>query len=278
MGQKGPHSRREETAITRISVAGFKSISQEQAIEIRPLTILAGANSSGKSSMMQPLLLLKQTLEETYDPGALLLHGPNVKFTSVDQVLSRMGRGKTSGMLVLGISVGSDLTLTLFFHRQPTGGIDIQRMSCLDRGETTSLSLGMTHEEILSAVPSHVRALLEGMPKIVGENSQLTVARDRCFLEIAFKSGDRQVGFHSHIRSVSPRFVIEPDIRRVIHLPGLRGNPERTYPVAAVGATFPGTFEKYVASVIAQWQAKRNEKELERLSKDLEELGLTWKV
>ena len=41
----------------------------EQTIEIRPLTLLAGANSSGKSSMMQPLLLLKQTLEAPYDPG-----------------------------------------------------------------------------------------------------------------------------------------------------------------------------------------------------------------
>ena len=46
--------------ITKITVGGFKSIAQEQTIEIRPLTILAGANSSGKSSMMQPLLLLKQ--------------------------------------------------------------------------------------------------------------------------------------------------------------------------------------------------------------------------
>src|SRR5207249_5386506 len=54
-------------------------------------------------------LLLKQTLEETYDPGALLLHGPNVKFTFVDQLLSRMGRGKTSDTLVLGITVGSNL-------------------------------------------------------------------------------------------------------------------------------------------------------------------------
>ena len=35
--------------ITAISVAGYKSIYDEQRIEIRPLTILAGANSSGKS-------------------------------------------------------------------------------------------------------------------------------------------------------------------------------------------------------------------------------------
>ena len=49
--------------ITRIAVEGFKSIAKRQSIDIAPLTILAGANSSGKSSIMQPLLMLKQTLE-----------------------------------------------------------------------------------------------------------------------------------------------------------------------------------------------------------------------
>src|SRR5277367_3156024 len=75
--------------ITRIAVEGFKSIVTRQEIEIRPLTILAGANSSGKSSIMQPLLMLKQTLEASYDPGPLKLDGPNVTFSSSDQFLSR---------------------------------------------------------------------------------------------------------------------------------------------------------------------------------------------
>src|SRR3954468_13534084 len=78
-------------ALSRITVAGFKSIGPERSIEVRPLTLLAGANSSGKSSIMQPLLLLKQTLEAPYDPGALLLNGPDVKFTTLDQMLSHAG-------------------------------------------------------------------------------------------------------------------------------------------------------------------------------------------
>src|SRR6266702_178179 len=79
-----------EGAITEVQVAGFKSISEEQRIEVRPLTVLAGANSSGKSSMMQPLLLLKQTLEAPYDAGAIFPNGPNLKFTLTDQLLSRL--------------------------------------------------------------------------------------------------------------------------------------------------------------------------------------------
>jgi predicted ATPase len=72
--------------ITELRVKGFKSIATEQRLAIRPLTILAGANSSGKSSMMQPALLIKQTLESSYDPGALSINGPNVKMTEFRQL------------------------------------------------------------------------------------------------------------------------------------------------------------------------------------------------
>src|SRR5271167_2396479 len=91
-----PAIRQEPPAIAEIRVAGFKSISDEHRIEIRPLTILAGANSSGKSSIMQPLLLLKQTLEATFDPGSLMLDGPILKFTLADQLLTRIGKHRSS--------------------------------------------------------------------------------------------------------------------------------------------------------------------------------------
>ena len=78
---------REPVRIEELSVEGFKSIDGPLKLGIRPLTILAGANSSGKSSAIQPLLMMKQTLEATYDPGPLLLSGPNVNFTSVQQFL-----------------------------------------------------------------------------------------------------------------------------------------------------------------------------------------------
>lgn len=47
----------------KISVAGYKAISEERSVELNGLTILSGANSSGKSCFMQPILLVKQTLE-----------------------------------------------------------------------------------------------------------------------------------------------------------------------------------------------------------------------
>ena len=70
------------SAISAISIKGFKSFLDEQSIEIRPLTLLVGVNSSGKFSSIQPLFLMKQTLDDPFDRGALKLSGPHVRLTS----------------------------------------------------------------------------------------------------------------------------------------------------------------------------------------------------
>jgi len=262
--------------ITHITVAGYKSISQEQNIEIRPLTILAGANSSGKSSIMQPLLLLKQTLEASYDPGALLLNGPNVRFTSVDQLLSYISKGKRTDTFSVGVRVGSG-TLTTCFNRQPGKGLEIQQMTYGNEQERAILRLGMTHDEILSVALPYYKNLYEAVSRARKVKPEWVVVRNRCFLELTLRvEGEGEP--HLPLGGISPSAMVEPHIRRLIHLPGLRGNPERTYPVTAVGSTFPGTFEKYTASVIAQWQAEGNDDKLEQLNQDLKRLGLTWKI
>ncbi len=257
----------------KITVRGYKSIVDEQSIEIRPLTILAGANSSGKSSIMQPLLLLKQTLELPYDPqGALELSGPNVRFTSADELLSKRSKGFFVGLQIRSFKLG------LHFVKRDEGGFDIERMDYED-GPTDkgALHKNMNSEEVKSLLLRHHLLLPLPLGKEIQQSqSQGVIRRWRCFLYAALLTAG---GHESELNRFLPGSVsvaIEP-LRRLIHLPGLRGNPERTYPVTGVGPTFPGTFEKYTASVIAVWKYKDKEK-LVKLSRDLETLGLTWKV
>ena len=47
----------------KLSIKGFKSIHEIKEFSFLPLTMLTGINSSGKTSLVQSLLLLKQTLE-----------------------------------------------------------------------------------------------------------------------------------------------------------------------------------------------------------------------
>ena len=63
---------------TEIGIENFKSFGKMQRIPLKPITLLYGPNSSGKSSLMQSLLLLKQTLEESGDDQIVLLPKGNL--------------------------------------------------------------------------------------------------------------------------------------------------------------------------------------------------------
>jgi len=58
-------------------IANFKGFDGEAVIPIKPITLIYGQNSSGKSSILQSLLLLRQTLQEAEDPATLLLSRGN---------------------------------------------------------------------------------------------------------------------------------------------------------------------------------------------------------
>lgn len=264
--------------ITRITVRGYKSLWEECSIEIRPLTILAGANSSGKSSIMQPLLMLKQTLDETYDPGALLLDGPHVRFTSAEQFLSNLLGQTPADSFTITLECDGEQSLSLTFKKRQRKAIELTEMRFGIDNQATVFRPGMTHEEIESVVPESVKHLRQQVSE--GEEKLLEwgVHRNRCFFELGLYPKDREGGFYRFTGGIAPATLLfVPHIRRIIHVPALRGNPERTYKTTAISDRFPGTFENYVASLVDHWQTS-NSPNLRRLGDTLEALGLTWKV
>lgn len=270
--------------ITSVGVAGYKSMPEETSIEIRPLTILCGANSSGKSSIMQPTLLLKQTLEATYDAGALLLNGPNVKFTSSGQFLSRV-KGTRPTSFSATIEIRGKRFVRLYFKRQRSG-MAIELMDYSNGGSERSIRPNMTTDEVKEGLEPQYRSMFDQLiqpsapliqPSAPRLELEWRISRNRCFLlpQIALKNAEAPflMGFDP-----TPATHIERCLRECIYLPGLRGNPERNYPVTAVGKTFPGPFQEYAASVIAQWQSEKNDDRLNALRDDLERVGLTSRV
>ena len=265
-------------AITKICVKGYKSISNEQSVEIRPLTILAGANNSGKSSIMQPLLLLKQTLEATSDPGPLLIGGPNVSFTLVDQMLSRIPGLASPTCFSVGLQLG-DTGLSITFSKQQGKGIDIESMSFSDKTETFDMRYGMSEDEIIKRVPEEYKIFSKRF-KMREQNIDMRwrVQRERCFL--SFQLGPRRKSLNEYRHAfygVSPSRQFVNPIKDIIHLPALRGNPKRTYQKASTGPDYPGTFEKYAASIVADWHTKKDARQTD-LGRALKEMGLTWKA
>lgn len=269
----GRRRRRESHGIDRVTVEGYKSLRTRQEIEIRPLTVLAGVNSSGKSSAMQPLLLLKQTLETPYDPGPLQLSGPNVDVTEIEQVLARgAGRSATVSEFTFGASVGGHDTQWTFGK---DGGGDLRVKEMVTTTETRAPRTVALREGMSSARLREVFPEIADFDLPKSMQGPLAVLRDRFSLLPSVRAGQDLIPlFFLPVGNEPAQF----ELTRVIHLPASRGNPRRTYRTVAVEDRFPGTFDTYTAGVIAAWQSRKQADKLDQLRTDLQELRLTWKV
>lgn len=255
-------------SLAEISIAGFKSIRAERKLALSALNIVAGANSSGKSSFMQPLLLLKQTLEAAYDPGPLLLDGPNVKFTELAQIFSK---SSTRKQLVIGLARMDGTQLQLSFDLDGKRQLRVKETTLTDEKGTVQRITENTTQEELFAYFKNSHGGFEWSKLLKKE--KLWVIRERIFLRIAVIP---------KVESIFPLPGLSDEFRvllgrNIIHVPGLRGNPLRSYPKTAVGDNYSGTLDAYIASIIADWQEKGDER-LSQLGSQLQQLGLTWKV
>ena len=283
----------EALGITEISVAGFKSI-EKGSIEIRPLTILAGANSSGKSSIIQPMLLMKQTLDDTTDPGPLRLDGPHVHFTKYEQFLHKTGVDRQQ-VLTVGYEFSEQLRVNCEFtfstaEQVQQRNIELTKMKVVDiAGATYEMTPQMTRDDLARIIPkdyfSMFRTYIERFEQIANANAEdeivvgVEVNPSRCFLFVnVFNRKDRNEGVR--IDSVFtipllPIAMIRDAIKKLIHVPGLRGNPQRGYQFTPVrGPEYSGFFQNYTASLLWRWQEEGNDN-LKEVRENLTSLGLT---
>jgi len=74
--------------ITRFGLRNFKPFRFLPDLELRPLTVLCGANSSGKSSILQSLVLLKQSSLQSPIEGCLNFNGKYVNLQDFSKTVS----------------------------------------------------------------------------------------------------------------------------------------------------------------------------------------------
>ncbi|MBF0310577.1 MAG: AAA family ATPase [Magnetococcales bacterium] len=74
--------------LTSLTIENFKSFRKATTIPIKPLTVIVGRNNSGKSTLIQSLLLLKQTLDDPRISIPLSLDGPLVEAFSLRELTS----------------------------------------------------------------------------------------------------------------------------------------------------------------------------------------------
>ena len=93
-----------ETSIKELYISNFKSYADETRIPLEDLSVLIGANSSGKSTALQVILIIKQTLECNTPDVDLLLSGKYVSVGDFDEAINN----NNSDFFSIGLSYKTD--------------------------------------------------------------------------------------------------------------------------------------------------------------------------
>ena len=141
-------------------LTNFKAFGETVTIPIRPLTLIFGANSSGKSSIFQSLLLLKQTLEEAKNPATALL--PKGSLVDLGTYRDFVHRHETSGSFEFEARFDLESTEHLTALTQEI----LKRAAATDAGLSVQFSCDKENHAV---VPSqvHIATGDETLPTII---------------------------------------------------------------------------------------------------------------
>ena len=86
--------------LTRIDLRHFKCF-ELLKLPLQPLTLLSGANASGKSSVLQALVLLHQTMREHEWSSRLMLNGATSQLGTAADIIDQLHGHRTCGISLL---------------------------------------------------------------------------------------------------------------------------------------------------------------------------------
>lgn len=282
MGAHPTDTHQSGPGINRISVTGFKSLATKSDLEIRPLTVLAGANSSGKSSFMQPLLMMKQTLESDVNlAGPFLLSGPYTRYTEARQFLSTPGAfADAHRTLTFEFGFDEGLTAGMVYSARTETGLNVQETwgSNSVRKSQWRIATKSTPDELRAMLLefSSIPLLMEqvGFTVLSASNCQFY----KCILySVPAGEGPRGIAMERReLYYMQENLTLNSHIRRMIYVPGLRGDQNRKWLFTEINEQgfFEGPFESYVPSLIFSWILPGNRPKAYQLVASLSGLDL----
>ncbi len=92
--------------IRHLRIKNFKGFQDSGPVRLAPITLVYGPNSSGKTSLLQSLLLLRQTVDS--DSPQLMPEGPLVSLGSFAALINRHEIGRTLGIEVQWSDEGAE--------------------------------------------------------------------------------------------------------------------------------------------------------------------------
>ena len=215
--------------LTHLKLENFKIWRSTGPIRLAPLTLLLGTNSSGKSSLIQSLLLMRQTVKGSDVGLDLNLGNPDagdsVAMGQFRDLLCRHGVATESAAATqVGIEFrwtphgGKPADTTLFSARYRSGPSGSAELEYLRLGQD---GLGFT---VIRRKPGIYRLLLGGQARHLGQSADFRPERSFAFSAATLnKLGARA----EEIRPVGPALLDE--LSRIIYLGPVRQLARRDY-------------------------------------------------
>lgn len=130
-----------------IRLRNFRSLRDTGEVQLRPIVLLVGANSSGKSSFLRFFPLLKQTVWQTNGSGPLLwsVDNSDVDFCDFNNALFRNADDPAIEVSVdLTDVAGLDTRFSSRIVGSPNGRSHVQRFTITSLGDTIDVTISAT--------------------------------------------------------------------------------------------------------------------------------------
>ena len=157
--------------LREVHIIGFKCF-EAINLPLGPLTLLSGVNSGGKSSVIQAIILLAQTLTEREWGRTLLLEGPELALGSVADVLNQRSARRS---LALGASVeGEKIVWTFRTEDRRALSVDIETVQINDK----VIELGDAVRWLLPAQQAESSAVVKALRRVSWISAERTGPRE----------------------------------------------------------------------------------------------------
>ena len=125
--------------LERIDLRHFKCF-ELLKLPLRPLTLLSGVNASGKSSVLQALVLLQQTMREHEWSSRLMLNGSTIRLGTVADVIDQVHGQRTCSITLVDDAtehgwefIGERAEMSLSVARVRAGAVEEDQPEVLRR-------------------------------------------------------------------------------------------------------------------------------------------------
>jgi len=256
--------------LTRLCIKNFKSLKDTGDLDIRPLTFLVGPNSSGKSSLLQILLMLRQTIDSTDIDNPLLGNNGWVAMGAYPEFIYK---GQKRRNLEVGLEFTEPIETkgkkhlskrrklymkTIFSCNKSTNQIELKE---------SEVNIGRDIQRIFRVGRSKkYSAVLEYFKK--GKPKQLLFNNVKPIKFYDFRLISKHKSIQNLIKTHKPPdiflymgHVIETEIRDIFYLGPLRDFPKRIYVTSGQAPQDVGIRGERSADLL--WVSRHREKQKE---------------